>query len=522
MSDDPSAGSLVSLDNLPSGVPWQRLDSRMIGAALTRMLVMVGPVAFAWVFLGQRDSSVSGTLVALTVVAIAVPCFYILQYVRFRYRITGTELQITSGLFVRRVRRVPLHRIRTVDITAKPILRLFSLAIVTIGTGQQVGAGDSGLQLDAVRKPVAASLRAELLAAAGSHRDTGSVEDSRDLPQSGLEVLSPPAVLRIRWAWMLYAIVGVWSVVAPTAIFGFVYQGMQFLGRSPDTFVGWYFSEYLDRVSWGLWLLTTVGCFVLVGIVGAAAVFVESWWSYTLVHEQRGRFVATRGLFTTRSFTVDQSRLRGVTIAEALTTRVLRGARLLPILTGVSADQQNKESGVLVPTTTRDIPVSLANTLLGETVLSADRLRTGWLHRHPAAALRRILFHYESAVVLGAAGLGAAVWFWHLPIALLAIPVLAAVLMIPAALGNYSGLGHRIEDGYLFSRRGYFLRRFDAVQLRGVSGASVQQSIFQRRLGLATVTATTASGEKAYYVVDVGVGEATELAAALGGRAFLS
>lgn len=521
MSDDPSAGSLVSLDNLPSGIPWQRLDSRMIGAALTRMLVMVGPVAFAWVFLGQRDSSVSGTLVALTVVAIAVPCFYILQYVRFRYRITGTELQITSGLFVRRVRRVPLHRIRTVDITAKPILRLFSLAIVTIGTGQQVGAGDSGLQLDAVRKPVAASLRAELLAAAGRQGNRELFEDAAAIPLSEVEV-SSPAVLRIRWAWMLYAIVGVWSVVASTAIFGFVYQGMQFLGRSPDTYVGWYFSEYLDRVSWGLWLLTTVGCFVLVGIVGAAAVFVESWWNYTLVHEQRGRFVATRGLFTTRSFTVDQSRLRGVTIAEALTTRVLRGARLLPILTGVSADQQNKESGVLVPTTTRDIPVSLANTLLGKTVLSVDRLRTGWLHRHPAAALRRILFHYESAVVLGAAGLGAAVWFWHLPIALLAIPVLAAVLMIPAALGNYSGLGHRIEDGYLFSRRGYFLRRFDAVQLRGVSGASVQQSIFQRRLGLATVTATTASGEKAYYVVDVGIGAATELAATLGGREFVS
>ncbi|WP_207838332.1 PH domain-containing protein [Williamsia soli] len=521
MTGDPAVASLVSLEKLPSDVPWQRLDSRMIGAALTRMLVMVGPVAFAWVFLGQRDSSVSGTFVALTAVAVAVPCFYILRYVRFRYRITVTELQITSGLLVRRVRRVPLHRIRTVDITAKPILRLFSLAIVTIGTGQQVGAGDSGLQLDAVRMPVAASLRAELLAAAGRQGNRESFEDAAEIPRSGVEA-SSPAVLRIRWAWMLYSIVGVWSVVAPTAIFGFVYQGMQFLGRSPDTYVGWYFSEYLDRVSWGLWLLTTVGCFVLVGIVGAAAVFVESWWNYTLVHEQRGRFVATRGLLTTRSFTVDQFRLRGVTVAEALTTRVLRGARLLPILTGVSAEQQNQESGVLVPTTTRDIPVSLANTLLGETVLSEDRLRTGWLHRHPPAALRRILFHYESPTLGVAAGLAVAVWYWHLPIALVAIPVLAAVLLFPAALGNYRGLGHRIEDGYLFSRRGFFLRRFDAVQLRGVSAASVQQSIFQRRLGLATVTATTASGEKAYHVVDVGVGEATQLAAALGGREFLS
>jgi putative membrane protein len=79
-----------------------------------------------------------------------------------------------------------------------------------------------------------------------------------------------------------------------------------------------------------------------------------------------------------------------------------------------------------------------------------------------------------------------------------------------------------VADGYLFSRRGYFLRRFDAVQLRGVSGAAVRQSVLQRRLGLASVIATTASGEKAYYVVDVGIDAATELASALGGREFVS
>ncbi|PYE20670.1 putative membrane protein [Williamsia limnetica] len=522
MSDEPAQGSLVSLEALPTDVPWQRLDSRMIGAALTRMLVMVAPVAFAWVILGQRDSSSSWTFVALTAVAVVVPCFYMLRYVRFRYRITVTELQITSGLLVRRVRRVPLHRIRTVDITAKPILRLFSLAIVTIGTGQQVAAGDSGLQLDAVRAPIAASLRADLLAAAGKAAERTESMAAVAGTDCNLTKTSPPTVLRIRWAWMLYAIVGVWSVAAPTVIFGSVYQGMQFLGRSPDTYVGWYFSEYLDRVSWGLWLLTTGGCFVVVGVIGAAAVFVESWWNYTLVHEQGGRFVATRGLLTTRSFTVDQSRLRGVTVAEALTTRALRGARLVPILTGVSADQQNKDSGVLVPTTTRDIPVSLANTLLGETVLTADRLAPGWLHRHPPAALRRILFRYQAAAVVLAAGLVAAWWWWDWPISLVAIPVVAGALLVPAALGNYRGLGHRVADGYLFSRRGYFLRRFDAVQLRGVSGAAVRQSVLQRRLGLASVIATTASGEKAYYVVDVGIDAATELASALGGREFVS
>lgn len=492
---------------------WLRLDRRMIGAALVRMLLMVGPVAFAWVILGQRDSSVSGTLAALTAVAVIVPCFYILQYLRFRYRLTDTELQITSGLFVRRIRRVPLHRIRTVDIVAKPVLRLFSLAIVTIGTGQQVSSGDSGLQLDAVRLPVAAALRAELLAAPGTRgADAVTPEVIADA--------GPPEVLRIRWRWVVYSIVGLWSLIAPTAIFGFVYQGLQFIGQNPDGIVGWYISDYLTRVSLVQWLFTTVGVFLAIGAAGSTVIFVEAWWNYRLVHEDRGRFVATRGLLTTRSLTVDQARLRGVTVVEALTTRMLGGARLVPILTGVSADQQNKETGVLVPTTTRDVPMELGNTLLGHVVLTEERLGDGWLLRHPPAARRRILFRYEAPVVIITALLAVANTLWHWPAWLLLIPAAAAIALVPAAVGHYRGLGHRIEGDYLFSRRGYFLRRFDAVQLRGVSGATVNQTVFQRRLGLASVTATTASGDKAYYVVDVAVGEATRLAVALGGPSF--
>ena len=499
---------------------WQRLDRGMIGAALIRMVILIAPVVFGWVFLGQRDPSVAGTLVVLTAMAVLVPSFYILQYLRFRYRLTATELQITSGLFVRRTQRIPLHRVRTVDIIAKPVLRLLSLAIVTIGTGEQVTAGNSALRLDAVSTPVAAALRADLLAAAGRQR--AGTPDSAT-PGADRGTVDPgPVVLRLRWLWMVYAVVGVWSLVAPAAIFGFAYQGLQVLGRRPDTVVGWYFSEYLEQVSFTQWLLTTVGVFVLIGAVGAAALFVEAWWNYTLVHEEHGRFVATRGLLTTRSFTVDQSRLRGVTVSEPLTTRALGGARLVPILTGVSADQQNTKSGVLVPTTTRDIPIMLANTLLSQQVLSDERLGNHWLHGHPPAARRRIMFRYLAPVVVAAAALAVAVPLWSWPPGLLAIPVVAAAALYPAAIGNYSGLGHRIEDGYLFSRRGYFFRRFDAVQLRGISGVAVCQTIFQRRLGLASVIATTASGEKAYHVVDVDLATATELAVALGGRVFVS
>lgn len=551
-----------SLEELAAAdpTPWRRLSLRMVPAALIRAVLGLIPAALAYFLLGDTGT---GSLIALGIGALSLlgPVGYVLRYLRFRYRIVGGELQVTSGLATRTVQRIPLHRIRTVDISAKPVLRIFSLALLTIGTGQQVESGAGALSLDAIRGHEAAQLRAELLAgarrAAAARGESTPIDGAVPIdaastgaeappeaapahsPDDGAPALgaqahaagveapaaepAPPGertVLRMDWTWLRYRLFSAWTVVVPMIIVGFAFQFGPLIGIEPETWFDWFFTSVVGAVPPVVWVAVLIVAVLIIGGIGGSLQFVEAWWGYRLVHEPEGRYLVRRGLLTTRSLTIDPERLRGVTLTEALTTRLLRGATLAPIVTGISMAQQMSESGAMTPTTSRIASIRLAEALLGEPVLAQERLAPGWLVAHPPAARRRIVVRYQLWNLVLAIGLGAAWWFWSWTPWLLLAPAVLAVLLVPAAVANGRALGHRIHDGSLTARRGFFWRRTDVVQLRGISGAHVTQSILQRRLGLASVVATTAAGEKHYTVVDVALGTAAELAARLGGPQF--
>ncbi len=553
-----------SLEELAAAdpTPWRRLSLRMVPAALIRAVLGLIPAAIAYFLLGDTGT---GSLIALGIGALSLlgPVGYVLRYLRFRYRIVGGELQVTSGLATRTVQRIPLHRIRTVDISAKPVLRIFSLALLTIGTGQQVESGAGALSLDAIRAHEAAQLRAELLAgarraaeargettapiddparvdpassgadapadeqpvpspapAAGAHALGAEVRGDDDAPPVEPAPPGERTVLRMDWTWLRYRLFSAWTVAVPIIIIGFAFQFGPLIGIEPATWFDWFTTSVVGAVPPVVWVAALVVAVLVVGGIGGSLQFVEAWWGYRLVHEPEGRYLVRRGLLTTRSLTIDPERLRGVTLTEALSTRMLRGATLAPIVTGISTAQQMSESGAMTPTTSRAASIRLAEALLGEPVLAQERLAPGWLAAHPPAARRRIVVRYQLWNLLLAIALGAAWWFWSWTPWLLLAPAVLAVLLVPAALANGRTLGHRIHEGTLTARRGFFWRRTDVVQLRGISGAHVTQSVLQRRLGLASVVATTAAGEKHYTVVDVALGTAAELATLLGGPQF--
>jgi putative membrane protein len=111
-------------------------------------------------------------------------------------------------------------------------------------------------------------------------------------------------------------------------------------------------------------------------------------------------------------------------------------------------------------------------------------------------------------VVLGAAFLG---WAWW--------------LLVPAALSwavgawlahdRYRRLGHALTADHLVLQRDSFRGRRDALQRDGIIGWNMRQTLFQRRAGLVTLTATTAAGKQAYHAVDI----PEELAVALADEA---
>ncbi|WP_413452447.1 PH domain-containing protein [Georgenia phoenicis] len=498
VTDEDVAGD----DDAPD-VPWQRLSLRIVPAALLRMLVRLVPAAVGWWFFNTDNDVARFTVGALAALAVLNPLNQALNYLKVRYRLTGEELQHTTGLLVRRSNRIALHRIRTVDITAPLSNRLFGLAVLRVGTGGNAMLGEGTVALDGLPRASALALRAELLRR--SEQDVASTADPRLADAGGEEVQT------LRWRWVVYQMFGTWLFAGPLSVIGTIYGFVSLLGR--EEWVGEQVMGVVDRVPWGAWAAITLVLLVLLGVGAGAVAFAEAWWGYRLVREPGGRFLATRGLLTTRSFTADQDRMRGVTVGRGLVTRLLGGARLSPVMTGVSLAQMMTESSTLLPTTTREVAVRVANVLLGSTVLTDDvSPASGTLRAHPPVARRRAVVRYLLATAAVAVVLGAGVWWAGWSAWLLLVPAALVPIAVVGGRGYYAALGHRLDGEYLYLQRGFFSRRTDVVQVRGINGAQVGQSPVQRLLGLATLTVTTAAGEQAYYGVDMALRDATALA----------
>jgi len=136
---------------------------------------------------------------------------------------------------------------------------------------------------------------------------------------------------------------------------------------------------------------------------------------------------------------------------------------------------------------------------------------TAPLVRHGRAACRRRFTRAFGAHGLALAGLAV---LWHTEVLPL-WPLIAGVALLPVtallAVDRYRSLGHTLVRGYLVTRSGSIRRQRVVLECDGIIGWTIRRSLFQRRAGLCTLTATTAAGDQSYAVPDVELGEALRL-----------
>src|SRR5690606_14460341 len=144
---------------------WHRLDPRLI---LLNLSFLVPPVlAFGGTALvagGVVPGRVYPGLISVTSVLALLMLRGLLRYATTRYRITAERVELHTGLLQRRYLSIPRDRIRSVDLTANPMHRVFGLSVVKVGTGQAGGGLDTTeLALDAITRQRADEIRRELL-----------------------------------------------------------------------------------------------------------------------------------------------------------------------------------------------------------------------------------------------------------------------------------------------------------------------------------------------------------------------
>lgn len=412
-----------------------------------------------------------------------------LRWRHTHYRITDERVEQRFSWVVHRLRSVPRDRIRTVDLTANPLLRMFGLVKVQIGTGQQSGE-NSQLVLSPLDRTLAERLRRDLLT-----RTTTVAVDAEPAKRT-------PVIAELDWSWIRYAPISVTTPILGAAAFGGLLQISDWFGLQ-RTVIG-----KAGEVLRGMPVLATVGVLVLVGVIigviGSLALFVELWSGYRLVRED-GMFRVRRGLLTTRSLSLDERRLRGVEVIEPIGARLFGAARVDAVATGLR-DRGNKDRSdpkTLLPAVPRSLAHRVAADILGEPVSPTISVR---LSPHPQAARGRRLRWAIASVLLVSGTL--AILGALLTEVLLHLAWISAIVLLPIALAlaidAYRNLGHGITGGFLVTRHGAVARHTVALQRSGVIGWTITSSPFQRRAGLLTLAATTAASKGAYHVYDIG------------------
>ncbi|MFE9844082.1 PH domain-containing protein [Streptomyces goshikiensis] len=481
--------------------PWGRLNPRLF---LVNLSVVATPLATfgATTVLtgGEVNLQVLITFATFLITCLVISGISLMRLITTRYRVTEDRVELHKGWLFRSQRSVPVDRIRSVDLTANPLHRIFGLTSLKVSTGDQASSG-GGLSLDGLSNRDADALRGRLSELRHARQGLRTADGDTDT-----------TIAELDWAWLRYAPLTLWGVGGVFIAVGSVYRTLHEMKIDPlELGIVKDLEHRFGSVPLWYGILVALLVIVLIGVAGSTATFIEGWGGYRLDRPETGMLRVRRGLLITRSVTIEEQRLRGVEVAEPLLLRWAGGARLKAVASGLGDEDENSSRSRLTP----PVPLALARRIAAD-VLGGDASPTDEadLAPHPRAALRRRINRALRWVVLIAApfvGLG----LWLTP-ALVHTGWITALVLLPVCLAfahdAYRNLGHAVHGPYLVTRAGTFTRRTAAVQRDGIIGWSITRSVFQRKAGLLTLGAATAAGSGVYKVRDVSVSEGLALA----------
>lgn len=422
-----------------------------------------------------------------------------LRWFTTTYRITADQVQVRRGLLRRRTLTVLRDRLRTVDVTAHALHRALGLARITIGTGRSDRRDEGGLKLDGLSVQEAALVREILLskpattvAAAAPATGAAEVELARWHPR-----------------WIAYGPFTLSGTITLLVVAGFGYRIVSAANVNPARF-GPIHTLVLDlgRTSPALVVLAVIATAVVVITLFSTVGYVLAFWNFRLTRQASGTLHVSRGLVTTRAVTIDENRLRGLEFSEPLLLRGVGGARCIAIATGLRVGRGAERGGsMLLPPAPRRVAMAVAAAILGD----GEPIR-GQLIGHGRVARRRRFSRVLLVMIPLLAVLVSGWWLGGWPAWSWQVGLVGLAAGLPLAADRFHSLGHAVIGERWVARSGSLVRRRCVLSTEGIIGWNLEQSFFQRRSQVATLTATTAAGRQAYRVQDMGLAEAIRVA----------
>jgi putative membrane protein len=467
-----------------------------------------------------------------------------LAWQRFAFSFDGEVVRVDEGILSRNRRALDVARIQQVELDRSALQRLFGLAalrIETAGSSSEVEVelsvlpeADAMALRDAVRAGRARAL-ADQRARRPSARGRGvgpSVVDAaagsgdgsaggEELGHDGLahELGRAPSreVGRVPLRHVaLAAVTGAQLLVFPAV----VAAAFQFVGELSTTYLNRALEQAVETglvsprelVAGPRWTTVVLIVLATVALSIATALVVGVLRDANFVVTRTGDDLhVSRGLLSTRDSVVPLRRVQLVEIHRNWARRLFGAATIRIHSAGGSTDAARRVALPLV--LERDVDRWLGELLPG--VEGTPPLRT-----HPSTALRRAVLRWVRPALL-APVVAWGLW-WSLPDEVLAVlpPWIdtarwwtLALVPTAAALGaiEYRHLAHGVSTRVLASRQGALSITTSLAPLVKVQATSTRRSVFQRRLGLSTVTAHVAGPGGDVHILDADVTTSAEL-----------
>ena len=497
-------------------VQWRRLSVLMLLVhpvqEVLRDLPALVPLVIAGASAGSSWPALIGLLVA---VALGTARWFTTSF-----RVTGGQVQLRRGIVNRRTVAVPLDRVRTVDVEANVLHRSLGLVRLRVGTGHTDAKRDKDLLLDGLTLSEGTRLRDELLHDASRWATTAPAADHPPASHwAAVGSAAPPAagrvgmIVRLDPRWIRYGPFSLTGLITAAAAVGVVWRIVNESQFDP-TRSGAFRSGRDVLTGRPGWLVAAAAVLAATVVVAALSTvrYVLAYWQFTLVHTGARTFHTTRGLLTTRATTLEERRVRGVAVTESLLLRWVGGAQVSAVATGLRSGRGADLAGgaLLLPPAPRSVALRVSRE-----VLCADAVAAALSRHGPAARRRRLLRATIPGVALLVATLIAVLTSSWAPAWTVAVAALLVAAGAWLAGDRYRNLGHAAADGFLLTGEGSLVRRRVALAQDAIIGWNIRSTLFQRRSGLVTLTATTACGAKRYRILDVAAAEAEHLAGGL-------
>ena len=485
---------------------------------------------------GLAGDFFAGDLFALATLVLAAAGIFVaclaLSLVIWRVRtweLADEGVVMRWGLLNRRQLTIPYEHIHTADMSSELLDRLFGLMTLDLDTGAAAAEGDAA-RMRGLRAGEAEALRAELFRRKRAAAEpAGEKGDAPATPADPAPVERPLATFELTGRQLLLAAASQTSAASQAvALVVLLVNGLNQL-------IEW---GVLDLAGTGDELVASalpalvpaVVAFVLAAIVlGAVISFALALVRYAgyRVERYEDRVVVEHGLLSRSSRTVATDRVQHVVVRQGVVRQLIGYAEVHVQVVSAPGEKDGESSGsVLLHPFVRmgELDALLAEVLPAYAgVLGAAELRRlGPVARRCAVVRAAIWWPFATAIFFGAhwlfglSGLLASAGWLLGPLLVAAVLLSVALLagLVADALLAWRGAryGHTARELVLVS--GGFTRRTTIAPRSHLQRLQVSASPFQRRAGVATLSARTAASDaEGLELRDVPAGDADALLA---------